>query len=760
MVNTYNNEDSEMLSKDGKVAYTVSIPVTLIVPVTDKDVTYGPIQIVLKRKIPPGSWNSGNIDTNTAFVYETTDSKKVVKGSDPKTIQLTAKFAGITSSWYKVCIVGTAEICKDGNRNHMPTIEPKSTYTKQFAHVEGESTTSTTTDPTTSCKIDGIGWLVCPIFRFASKIVDGAYSIVSKLLTTPSVNMNLDDDSNNTYKVWKGMRSIANVVFVIAFLIIIFSQITSVGISNYGVKRMLPKLVIAAILVNLSYYVCAIAVDLSNLLGVSIKQLFESIVQTDIPKYEATTGEILGGGSLLIGGAAVGVALTGTTLTGALAVLLPGLIAAVFAIFIVLIILTLRQALIILLIVISPLAFVAYLLPNTEEWFKKWRETFTTMLLMFPIISAIFGASALASRVIISSSSDWTVQLMGMFVSVIPLAISPIVMKSAGSLLGKVGGMLQNSALKKPFDSATRWAEGNRERQRNAANNRAMNSSGFRGSWRRNRLRHVARRDEIDQNQQREFNYAKSDYISRATRDNDVTFSQQALSIVSDGRRGGRGLRDRMIAGSAAGSDIRARSSATSKADELAGKDIKNIEELIKSDVPENQVITHAQDELRTALENGDTLTAIAAKNVLKSKGSTGLNSLLATVRDVERRGNYHGATMTTFKRSVSGDNLKSSHQVLAVWSHDNRNRSIDDTITGHRSDLFNNVSDMELASNSAEALAIAINYGSVSMQRAREILTNPTVAGQLKDRATFEAYANFGTLPPLPRGINPPPTP
>lgn len=35
-----------------------------------------------------------------------------------------------------------------------------------------------------------------------------------------------------------------------------------------------------------------------------------------------------------------------------------------------------RKALIVILIVISPLAFVAFLLPNTEKFFSKWRSTF------------------------------------------------------------------------------------------------------------------------------------------------------------------------------------------------------------------------------------------------------------------------------------------------------------------------------------------------------------------------------------------------
>ncbi len=35
-------------------------------------------------------------------------------------------------------------------------------------------------------------------------------------------------------------RGIANACFIIAFLIIIYSQITSIGINNYEIKKMVP----------------------------------------------------------------------------------------------------------------------------------------------------------------------------------------------------------------------------------------------------------------------------------------------------------------------------------------------------------------------------------------------------------------------------------------------------------------------------------------------------------------------------------------
>ena len=56
---------------------------------------------------------------------------------------------------------------------------------------------------------------------------------------------------------------------MVFFLFVIFSQITGYGLDNYGIKRMLPKLVIGAIVVNSSFYICGLLIDLSNVVGSS-----------------------------------------------------------------------------------------------------------------------------------------------------------------------------------------------------------------------------------------------------------------------------------------------------------------------------------------------------------------------------------------------------------------------------------------------------------------------------------------------------------
>ncbi len=374
---------------------------------------------------------------------------------------------------------------------------------------------------TSTCTVPGIGWIVCPVLTFTGGIVDAAYGFVANLLVVqPLMTTGANGEASATYNAWVIMRNLANIAFVIAFLIIIFSQLTSVGISNYGVKKMLPRLVVAAILVNISFWVCALAIDASNIIGSSVMTIFNS-VGNSIPFEESVdSGSVLlaGGGWLDLVGTVTAATLVGGALYYVgLSALIPALIAAVVAIVTVFLVLTLRQALIILLIVVSPLAFVAYLLPNTEDLFTKWRKFFTTLLLMFPVIAGIFGASALASVIVAGSSDNVVVQIMGAAIAILPLAITPIVMKTAGGVLNRFAGIVNNTE-KGPVDRLRKAGEGYRQGRLNLRNANAMSvEDGGKGSFQGGRgvvKRWQARRGAINSGRDTAAKEAQRDYVA------------------------------------------------------------------------------------------------------------------------------------------------------------------------------------------------------------------------------------------------------
>ena len=294
-------------------------------------------------------------------------------------------------------------------------------------------------EPKNSCGIDGIGWLICPVMTFVATINDAAYGAISGFLDIKPAILSSGDNSG-AKQGWDFFRNIANAIFAVIFLWIIFSQISNVGVSNYGIKKILPRLIIGALLVNLSYYLCQIFVDLSNILGHTLKDALESGAGGIGTNSEAT-----GVGSNLITGI---LGLTGAALFIALAVGLPTLAAGFLAIMTVFIILIVRQAGIILLIAISPLAFAAWLLPNTEDLFKKWMKMFRGLLLVFPIISLLYGAGKLAGAVLTSSATvdpnnpDETMQLVALAATTMPLIATPFVLQSSLSSLGSIGAKI------------------------------------------------------------------------------------------------------------------------------------------------------------------------------------------------------------------------------------------------------------------------------------------------------------------------------
>lgn len=279
----------------------------------------------------------------------------------------------------------------------------------------GSAQSGATDDDSSSdvtCAVEKIGWILCPIMEGAAKISDKAFDVLADnfLRTDPE----LVQDNSGTRVAWGIARDLANIMFIIAFLVIIFAQVTGRGLSNYGIKKMLPRLIIAAIAVNVSYYICQLAVDATNILGYEIQNALAQIANSVGPSVfgsvqpaSTETGNI---------GVLANPGILGAIVAGALAAgvvvwfMLPTIAALIPLILItvstIIIILLLRKAFIVLLIVLAPIAFVAYLLPNTEKFFSKWMSMFTKLLLVFPIVGLLFGAGQLASTIILVAGSD------------------------------------------------------------------------------------------------------------------------------------------------------------------------------------------------------------------------------------------------------------------------------------------------------------------------------------------------------------------
>jgi len=323
------------------------------------------------------------------------------------------------------------------------------------------STTSTTCEDS----LGSLGWLVCPSTGKISEAVDFLYDRLEGVLEINPVEMK---DGSPIYEIWKYFQGVTNVIFIIFLLVVVFSQITGVGITNYGIKKTLPKLIIAAVLVNLSFYICSLAVDVSNIFGEGIRELFTNIETATSGNIEGTAVASSGVAlsemySALAGGA--GLAVAGGVIafeTGAIWMLIPLALGALVSVVIGIITIAMRQAVVTLLIMIAPLAMVAYILPNTETWFKKWRHLLFQMLVFYPAFSLLFGASSVAGWAIIVSSQNGFGVLIGVAVQIFPLFFSWSLMKMSGTFLSTINSKL-TALANRPLTGVRAWAGSHRE---------------------------------------------------------------------------------------------------------------------------------------------------------------------------------------------------------------------------------------------------------------------------------------------------------
>lgn len=347
------------------------------------------------------------------------------------------------------------------------------TFTSTVNELTGCNADEPGCETTSSCLVEGVGWIVCPVTNFLAGISDGAFGVISNFL---QINVKFLDTNSGTYTAWTAFRNIANILFVIVFLFIIFSQLTGQGVSNYGIKKTLPRLVVAAVLVNVSFFICQIAVDVTQIIGGSLSDLLKSIPVGGSTEHSNllwtdVMGDILTGTLVGVG---VFAGVVGLTLIVALSVSLPVLLAFLIAVLMTVIILIGRQAGIIILIVLSPLAFIAFLLPNTEQWFKKWYKMFLALLMVYPIIALLYGGGQLTAKIITNvanttSGADgqmkFWLSIAAIGVAAIPLIMTPYFLKTAMNGMGTIGAKLSgfaskaNSRVKSSVNTSSRYGE-------------------------------------------------------------------------------------------------------------------------------------------------------------------------------------------------------------------------------------------------------------------------------------------------------------
>jgi hypothetical protein len=302
--------------------------------------------------------------------------------------------------------------------------------------------------------VSGLGWLVMRVFGLI--IVVASYN---DFINHPAVA-----------KGWYLMRDICNMFFILILLVIAFSTILRV--EKYEIKKMLPTVVMAAVLVNFSKLICSLIIDFGQV-----------VMMTFVNGFVATAG-----GNLLVGlgiqdiyaispgAAGVGIPQDVYFVT----LLLGGLMMAVtlWVSVSMLILLVIRIVTLWFLVVTAPLAFLLKVMPFTSKHYGEWWQKFGWNVAVGPVFAFFLWLSLLimsdpnnmfdvtvpdvAGRSGAPEPSAAHLGNLGRFAIAVGMLWSVYtVAKEAGGAISSIGGKLASTGIGIGKSTAMRWAGGN-----------------------------------------------------------------------------------------------------------------------------------------------------------------------------------------------------------------------------------------------------------------------------------------------------------
>ncbi len=325
-------------------------------------------------------------------------------------------------------------------------------------------------------------WLICPLISAAQGAIEGLTAGIDSLL---SINTQEIFGTNNTpaqgstsagfYKAWNTFRLFGAGLIVIAGLIMLIAQaMGSDFIDAYTIHKVLPRILIALIGISLSWWLLAFAINLSNDIGLGIR----SIIYAPFEGFGHTVR--VNGGAATVG-AIVG---TATFLVLGLLGIASFMFTALLAIFVGFVVLFIRQVIIMMLVIFAPLAIACYVLPGTQKAWAFWKDTFLSMLIVFPIISAMIAMGRVFAVVMYNNHTSGIptfVNEIGAFIVYFaPYFLLPAAFRWAGGAMASIGGLV-NDRHRGAFDRL----KGFRKNQAASRYERAKGNNLYRG---KNRL--------------------------------------------------------------------------------------------------------------------------------------------------------------------------------------------------------------------------------------------------------------------------------
>jgi hypothetical protein len=315
------------------------------------------------------------------------------------------------------------------------------------------------TSPTINCSVtifNPISWFLCPLAVGLEGLAGSLDNAINSALTIGTSGW-----KGSYYNAWSSIRDIALGLIVIAGLVAIISQASGFEfLDAYTIRKALPRVLIVAIGISISWPVMKEFVWLTNDLGNGVR----SIIYLGAQNATGGTENVkLGGGSTAVIGiiAAIAVSPLGVGFVGLLSFAATAALAASVA-FLVLI---LRQMIIVMLVIFSPIALACYVLPHTQKVWKLWWDSFSKGLLMFPLIAGFIAIGRVFAAVS-SQNKDPIWQIISFVSYFAPYFLIPFTFRLAGGAIANIGGFV-NDRHRGAFDAVKNFRS-NRTKTRRA----------------------------------------------------------------------------------------------------------------------------------------------------------------------------------------------------------------------------------------------------------------------------------------------------
>lgn len=287
-------------------------------------------------------------------------------------------------------------------------------------------------------------WYQCPIIDGIAGALNWVDTQLVKLLEIDKTAY----DTPELYQAWASFRNIALSLLIITMLVMVISTALGLDILDaYTIKKAMPRLLAAAIFMLLSWWICLALINLSNLVGKGVLGIMTAPFGDIGSSLQNLFSPSKVDGAISIGGFAIAAAAI-VAFPQVLTILGTWLGMALLVVGLALIVLVARQMFILVSIILAPIAIVSWIFPGNDKMWKLWWQTFSKLLIMYPMIMALIGAGRIFAHIIQIDPAQNNIfgTILKLTAYVIPYAFIPLTFKVAGGVFGNLAGMVNDKS--------------------------------------------------------------------------------------------------------------------------------------------------------------------------------------------------------------------------------------------------------------------------------------------------------------------------